>query len=363
MRMNGNSSMGAACRRHDKTNVIEFAMAQASLGAPMKRAISLIFTLSSAQIGIAQLSDKGAIERASGYIEKLAPDVRHEAPRVWRDSFDVRGHSIGYLQVFFGEVSVGLMESGEFLSYADSRGGSPRDGAPDKHATEEEAWAALEETLSEVDLGAAEDLHRSSFTQQGSAYSDSVNVFYFRPRPYGYEHSSGNYVAAVVHRITGKLIGLSVARGWTYEAPDIRVTEEQAVQKAIEQRGGQPADWVGRQLRYASMDYERAPEYLKPMIARQEMRLMYIMSAKRGVVMIDSVTGAVVDTWQYDDAEGRGTSSGGAEDARPRPESESGLEGDRRSPWLLPVLGVGALFVVGFGVVVAKARRRGRALS
>jgi hypothetical protein len=144
------------------------------------------------------------------------------------------------LLVFFDEVMIGLESDGTFIGCSNMSAAShlPKGGAPDKYRTDEEAWRALEDVIASLDLDLPAGLERSSVRRMGGSggdeeYGDYVYSFYMRPKPYGYEHSGGNYLAAEMHRITGRVLSLSVARGWTYEPPDIRVTQEQAIAKAI----------------------------------------------------------------------------------------------------------------------------------
>lgn len=65
--------------------------------------------------------------------------------------------------------------------------------------------------------------------------------------------------------------------------------------------GGKASDWRV-ELKYGTMNCDRAPEYFRPLISQHVMRLLYRLqrydaeSGKSSLISIDSVTGAVLST-------------------------------------------------------------------
>ncbi len=249
----------------------------------------------------AQLSDEEAILRARSFLSVVAPDVVETPAQVLRDTLRVHDQDLNVAIVYFHESSVALHSNGS-LSGLSIRGQAlnPKGGSSDKFSSDAEAWQALENVVDKLDLDLPPGLKRSSIERMETTHRDYSILFYKRPSPYGFENSEGNYLAAKLHRITGRVIHISVARGHTYEQPNIRVSEEHAVAKAVAKLGGSAEDYTGRELKYFAAGYDEAPEYLKEMIRNKVMRLMYLITGPRGTAMIDSVTGDLITTLHID---------------------------------------------------------------
>ncbi len=305
----------------------------------------------------AQLTDEQAEGRARTFISVLSPEDKNKPATVTRETMRASGQSVEHFLIHVDEIMVGLTREGYFIGFSNSSGSAlrPKGGSPDKFKTDEEAWDALDELIDKLDLNLPPELNPSELKRLSSEGQDYTYLFYKRPSPFGYANSSGNYLSAQLHRITGRVLGLSVARGWTYERPDLRVSEAQAVEKGIEHFGGTPAEWRGRQLQYASMDYDRAPEYLKPIIAQKVMRLMHIVTSAYGTVMVDSVTGAVVDTWQMDSSKEPGKRVEVNATTKPDLAKKKPEEQQSSLPFALGGLAVIALA----GIVVTRVRSAG----
>ena len=327
----------------------------------MKRFLAF---LSVALIGClchAQISEDQAIREAKRYISALAPEEIDKQPVVLRDTMEVSGATLEYFHVQFEEVVVALESDGTFIGFYNMSGPAlePKRGGPDKYVTDEEAWRALEDVVANLHLNLPPGLERDEIRRQDGETSDFVYKFYMRPRPHGYDHSEGNYLAAELHRITGRVLGLGVSRGWTYEPPNVRVSESQAVERAVETFGGEPSEWRV-QLKYDSMAYDRAPAYFRPMICQQVMRLMYLISSGRGTVMVDSVTGSVLDSWTVDAVGHSGKRAGAATQSRGGEQAGTPAEAPRSGPTsstLTLAISLGAVFVSVGGVVLFRRAR------
>jgi len=246
-----------------------------------------------------QISDEDAIGIAKKYLKPFVSQTILASPRLLRESMPVRGSTEQKIGIYFQDATVFLNEDGSLSGLSiDGSAADPRTEQPEKFKSDEEAWLAMAETLRQTNLVLPPNLERHSLTKGKQGYNEYVYTFYMRPRPYGYGNSSGNYVSVQLNRVTGALRHVSLATGWTYEEPNLQISHKEAIQAALGTLGGAESEWTGKQLRYCAVPYERAPEYLRALLDRQVMRLMYIISSGRGSVMIDSVTGQVLDSWQ-----------------------------------------------------------------
>lgn len=250
----------------------------------------------------AQISDEQAIFEARRYVAAFAPEALDEEPRIFREPIDSWGPSAQRVIIYFGEVVTSLKNDGTFLSFSSMSKSAllPKGGAPDKYETDEDAWRAFEDVLARVDLDLPEGLKRHRLERVSHEGQDYVYRFYMRLRPYGYETLGGWKIRGEIQRITGRAVSIVLSRpGWTYEPPNVRVSESQAIEKAIEAMGGAASDWRV-ELKYGTSNYDRAPEYFRSLISQQVMRLLYRLqrydaeSGKSSIISIDSVTGAVL---------------------------------------------------------------------
>lgn len=209
-----------------------------------------------------------------------------------------------YVMVSFGEVVTSLKNDSAFLSISSMSKSAllPKGGAPDKYETDEAAWRAFEDVLARVDLDLPEGLERHRLERVSHEGQDYVYRFYMRLRPYGYEALGGWKIRGEIQRITGRVVSIVHSRpGWTYEPPNVQVSEAQAIEKAVETMGGPASEWRV-ELKYGTANYDRAPEYFRSLISQQVMRLLYRLqrydaaSGKSSLISIDSVTGAVLST-------------------------------------------------------------------
>ncbi len=323
----------------------------------MIKSVSTFIFLIFASLSLAQISDEYAIERARSFLSVLAPEKSEKPAQVTRESIRIADANVDFVRVYIDEAWISLQSTGRLSGI--SIGGEqlrPRGGSPDKYRTDEEAWNALDEVINRLDLDLPPGLKRSELTKlESDQGQDYAYLFYMRPDSHGYENSMGNYLAAELHRITGKVLHISVARGHTYEAPNIRITEEQAVAKAVAKLGGSPADFTGRELKYFSMSYDEAPDYFKELIRNKVMRLMYLMSAPQGTAMIDSVTGDLVTTMHIDSSPGKPVKKSVATSAKLKEKVQDSSEQSSLAP--IAIAGLVALFAVAMAAFRMRSRR------
>lgn len=335
----------------------------------MKRSFLAICYTILASTSVAQLGDAEAILEARRYMFAWSPEVLDERPLVTRDTMELRGELFEYTQVRFGAAIASLKRDGSLISFS-IRGPAlyPKGGAPDKFETDEAAWRALEELFSGVDLDLPRELERHTLERVDHAGMDCVVRLKLRLRPFGYETRAGYYAVAELHRITGRLLYLSLpGKGWTYEPPNVQVSEAQAIEKAVDTLGGVASEW-STELKYATTKYDRAPAYFRPLISQQVSRLLYRVLKRDGhgvtsMVIVDSVTGAVVDsgTLVTDvDTRGKpwnssplGSTSPSPTGTHPGTPSEPAAKDSQPSTWLVGQNSIIAIVAAGSLVVVA----------
>lgn len=250
---------------------------------------ALLGGLASAQIGDAQ-----AIAAARPFVERFAPEASNAAPSIYRETLDTATGQTVVIHVNFDDFVVFLTESGEFRALA-NMGGERRvigGSEPDKYQTDEEAWRALEAILADFEIPSG--LTRKELVRNAPGGEPYIMRFVMHPRPYGYEAEGGNAVHASMHQKTGRLRSLRISKGWTYEPPNVRISQEQAINSTTLAYGGEPEDWQVS-LQYRSFAKPNVPEYVRALSANKTMRLFYALWGSRGEVRIDSVTGEIVD--------------------------------------------------------------------
>lgn len=164
-------------------------------------------------------------------------------------------------------------------------GGTHQSSSP-RFRSDEEAWQAAERLISLFDPPTG--LQRHEIRRQ----SESTDLIHcqFDVKPYGYWSESGNCATVTFRASDGSVKMLLVGRGWTYEAPNIRVTEQQARETAAQRMGVEPSEW-----QYV-IKYAKSTPDLKRCGAQKTQRLVYSLyrEANRDGIIIDTVTGEVV---------------------------------------------------------------------
>ncbi len=246
----------------------------------------------------AQLSDGDSIEVARQYVARFAAVSSSEEPRVFRDEWpSAAGEDVHTIAVWFGETKVRMDGNGRFRSFSNlsATAGLPIGGAPDKYESDEEAWAALDEVLEEFEVPAR--LYRAELLRgDGSGEPYAYQFVMLERAPSGYKTLTSNSVRAEIHRITGKLIGLSIVDGWTFEPADAQVTPTAAIETVRARYGGRTEDWHAT-LQYETVSSQEAPQYTRELRANKVLRLYYSVSSsdsRRGYSWVDSKTGEIV---------------------------------------------------------------------
>jgi hypothetical protein len=252
----------------------------------MKRNVLLAALLLTSANAIAQISDEQAFELAREFASRIPG-----APIVERPTQVGRHQTSGLIDVFLdGNAWVTLTSEGKFLGYADMRR-KPAESGAGQFATEEEAWRAAEALVAKFD--APEGLVRERI----KGGNDPVPVVHciFETRPNGYPSHHGASVS--FQRSDGAVLNLIVfPGGWTYEPPNIQISESQAKIIASERMGGAPEDWRGSLVYWAGSS-PRHPQAIRQLAEQKIQRLVYsfVRRGDRAGIFIDSVTGDVIN--------------------------------------------------------------------
>lgn len=235
------------------------------------------------------LPDQALIERAKRFSRAAGSSAEFGAGTV------VERTEHGQVHITDKEVFITLRPNGEFLGFHDlsAEAAQPLEGAP-KFASDDAAWTNLEQRLSAMELQ-VEPNRRKIQHEPRVGGKPPVIKFTMHPRPYGYRALGGNRVQAQVQAVTGKLMSLMVGSGWTYEEPNIRITEAEAKRTAANTLGGEPREWEYT-LTYETSGRDDAPAETRRLYQQKVMRLCYNLGSDYGSVLVDTVTGDVVDT-------------------------------------------------------------------
>ncbi|HRI43376.1 MAG TPA: hypothetical protein PLL78_14790 [Fimbriimonadaceae bacterium] len=261
----------------------------------MKQFVSTLLVALLGGLASAQIDDAQAIAAARSFVERFAPEARNSTPSIYRETLETTMGQTVVIHVNFDDFVVFLTESGEFRALA-NMGGERRviEGSePDKYATDEEAWRALEAILADFEVPS--ELTRKELVRNAPGGEPFIMRFVMHPRPYGYEAQGGNAVHASIHQKTGRLRSLRISKGWTYEPPNIRISREQAIEIARNDLGGLAEDWQ-YVLRYAVVGDPDAPASARELRANSRLRLYYDLWSSYGNTRIDSVTGEVIES-------------------------------------------------------------------
>jgi hypothetical protein len=174
---------------------------------------------------------------------------------------------------------------GSFSAYANYARKPPETG-PGHFRTDEEVWQAAEAIVAQFDPPPG--LLRHKLKRQ----RENTDVIYceFNVKPYGYWSEAGNSASISFQASDGAVLHLIVGRGWNYEPPNIRISEEEARAIASAQTQRDPGGW-----RYAIKWTTSTPD-LERRGVRKTQRLIYSMYREDSDdgVLIDTVTGEVV---------------------------------------------------------------------
>ena len=321
----------------------------------MKKCFLFVISLSVAGAAFAEIDDETAKARALEYAARIGYTSERQLFIVFRES-----NPPSILVTIDERVNVFLRTDGSFRNYSNPRLKTDRSGSPDLLSDDETSWRAAEAVLAKFELPDGLERHRI-VRQESTDYIPATVHCFFNARPFGYQSWAGNTARVLLDQSDGTPIEVSISSGWTYEPPNIRVSQQQAIAKAQDVYGGSIEDWHV-ELMYLKGSNRGMPEYMREMAANKIQRLWY--SASRDsqdttyLVLIDSVTGHV---FPYGTTGSTQKPNATYSNESPRAESQKKPPtGDKnRSSGLLPYSIVA--FVVAFGGFAVWMMLRSRA--
>jgi hypothetical protein len=173
-------------------------------------------------------------------------------------------------------VNIIKATDGSFGSYGYSGPKAERPGSPDQLASDEAAWRAAESVLERFELPSGLERHRIK-RNEGTQHTPATAYCYFNPRPHGYQSWVGNTASVLLDQNDGTPITVGISSGWTYEPPNIQVSERQAISKAQEIYGGGESEWESS-IMYRVGANQNMPPYMREMAANKVQRLCYSLS-------------------------------------------------------------------------------------
>lgn len=232
-----------------------------------------------------QISKDEAVRLATGYAKSLgyAPSGTGDAKLV--DTIPVGWH------VTFDNASV-MLELTGLLSSAFGGGPSDPDKLPpaDEFANDDAAWDFAEDVL--APLRVPEGLHREGLYRERGYIS-----LVFGVRPFGYPAQGGNSASVTIRAQDRQVVMVGIGRGWNYEAPNIKITEAEAIAIAEKHVKAPSATWTTH-LCYWTILLPDSSEAIRTLFERQTSRLFYVIRSEVNGVIVDTVTGDVVTTGQ-----------------------------------------------------------------
>lgn len=237
----------------------------------------------------AQSTTSELIERARVVVTKLT-SVPPRMAGVLVPSPPSTSNPSSHVVIAFGEQFVHFGLDGQLRGYADLSARTREEQAPGSSplAVDANAFSAAERILGSIDEG-------GGFERKSIKRSRGLIYVGLAAKPYGYWSDGGNQALVTLMEGSGRVREVMLSRGWTFEPPNIHVTPEQAVDKAVAALGGSRANWQYR-LEYTTWASSRAPAEIQSLHAKKTMRLHYnLWSDLRSAAYVDSVTGTLFD--------------------------------------------------------------------
>lgn len=242
----------------------------------------ILVSLGSAQ----QLSNDEAVRLATGYARAVGHPLQGKV-----DAQLTVGPYATWI-VNFGDAMIMMELTGLLASFTADVKSDENHPHRDPFVNDEAAWEFAEDVL--APLGVAEGLHRVTLEREPSY----VNL-HFGTRPFGYPAMGGNSASVSVRKRDRKVTSLGISRGWSYEAPNIKVTEAQAIATAKKHLKAFSDGWTTG-LSYWVIYVPEASDAVRQLYEQRTSRLFYDVWSEEGSVLIDSITGEVATTGRPD---------------------------------------------------------------
>lgn len=240
-----------------------------------------------------ELSQEDAVRIAREYAIALGHEPAGTGTAQLEDSSRIGGRPGSFWDVSFDDASVMLDRSGLLQQYGWGGKYDPKKLPPgDPFVDDEAAWEFAEDALAPFSV--PEGLYRDSIRRDPEQDLRAATVsLFFEVRPNGYPTNGGDSAHVTVRNRDRKIIAVSISRGWSYESPNIKISETQAIEIAANHTKSSRDGWK-TEVRYMIGAGAGAPESIRQLSEQRTFRLCYNVFSNRGNVVIDSVTGDVV---------------------------------------------------------------------
>lgn len=196
-------------------------------------------------------------------------------------------------RVSLGKMSIILdAESLELYTYADydTIGLSQKENLTDQDLVPEGELKATADRI--VSLLPPADYADVAITRPNRESGSRHITFLYYPKPFGYSSKGfGNNTSVALDAITGNITYVSRASGWSYQEPNILVTEAEAHQIASE-KSGHSEDKVS--LVVLKFSLGQSGRLSERILKDKKLRLGYGFSIPNGHIIIDAETGEVL---------------------------------------------------------------------
>lgn len=205
----------------------------------------------------------------------------------------VGGRPGSFWRIGFDDASISLETSGLLQHYGWGGKYDPKKLPPgDPFVDDEAAWEFAEDALAPFSV--PDGLYRDRIRREPEQDLRAATVsLFFEVRPNGYPTNGGDSAHVTVRNRDRKIISVSISRGWSYESPNIKISETQAIEIAANHTKSSRDGWK-TEVRYMIGAGAGAPESIRQLSEQRTFRLCYNVFSNRGNVVIDSVTGDVV---------------------------------------------------------------------
>ncbi len=193
-------------------------------------AVALTIT---ACLTLGQVSDSEAKARARAYAIAISQPLEGDVQVIRRDQRVSQVHTYKYVEVSDGLAAVRLDSKGLFTGYIDLKpntSSSPVGARPVN--TEADAWVAFDRIKGAIDASEGQ-IVRNAERMDARPGPPAQWLVATRPMPNGYPTMGGNEVKASIREQDGRFLLVSVSRGWTFEAPNIKVSKEASLDKGF----------------------------------------------------------------------------------------------------------------------------------
>ncbi len=247
-------------------------------------------------VGIAapQVNRQAFINVARSDARKFGIEIPVSEIPSFADAGGPRRQNLNSHMIAFKDAILSYYVSGKLAQFTNRKAVSQYSSyASDAVTTLEQARGVFEHAAVQFLDPRPYRLERSETISSGIGYPGPVFRLQFRDLHNGYEALGGEYVYCLVTKRSGEVLEYRATEDWSYEVPNIRITQSQATATAHQTHAGPPRTWNTR-LAYIYDPDTLTASALASLSRQRKLRLCYVLGRREEVVIVDSVTGEVV---------------------------------------------------------------------